>query len=136
MQQALVELSMIERMMREDFTWPSINSVQDDMCEPSPQDVQRSEVALDYWDEVTGLPLDPKLVAKAEEEELTRFSDMNVYSHVSRNEVESDKEGIFVKTKWVRINKGVDTPKVRCRLVAQELAFGERMDEHFAGTPL
>ena len=43
---------------------------------------------------------------------------------------------MFVRTKWVQIDKGAPaTPKVRCRLVAQELAFGERMDELFSGTP-
>ena len=41
-----------------------------------------------------------------------------------------------MKVKWVRVNKGSkDEPIVRCRLVAQELGYGERIDELFAGTP-
>ena len=47
-----------------------------------------------------------------------------------------DTEGKFVKVKWVRTNKGTPLePDVRCRLVAQELGYGQRMDEMFAGTP-
>ena len=46
-----------------------------------------------------------------------------------------DDEGKFVKVKWVRVNKGCKmNPKIRCRLVAQEVAYGERIDELFAGT--
>ena len=38
--------------------------------------------------------------------------------------------------KWGRTNKGTpQEPRVRCRLVAQELAYGQRMDELFSGTP-
>ena len=41
-----------------------------------------------------------------------------------------------MKVKWVRVNKGSkEAPKVRCRLVAQELGYGERVEELFAGTP-
>ena len=44
--------------------------------------------------------------------------------------------GKFVKVKWVRINKETAmNPKVRCRLVAQELGYGSKEDELFAGTP-
>ena len=51
-------------------------------------------------------------------------------------QAEQDVEGTFVRTKWVRIDKGTPvSPKVRCRLVAQELAFRERMDDLFSGTP-
>ena len=38
----------------------------------------------------------------------------------------------FVKGKWVFTVKG---GRVRCRLVAQELRYGERLDELSAGTP-
>ena len=61
---------------------------------------------------------------------------MQVYTYVNRQEAEMDDEGKFVKVKWVRVNKGCKmNPKIRCRLVAQELAYGERIDELFAGTP-
>ena len=85
---------------------------------------------------MTGLPLDPQLVASGEKDELDRFRKMGVYSYVPKEHAEQDMEGTFVRTKWVRIDKGTPaSPKVRCRLVAQGLGFGERMDELFAGTP-
>lgn len=44
--------------------------------------------------------------------------------------------GNIAKVKWVRIHKGMgENPEVRCRLVAQDGEFGERLDELFAGTP-
>ena len=57
---------------------------------------------------------------------------MGVYENVSRAEAEKDETGKFVKVKWVRTKKG---DGVRCRLVAQVLHCGERLDELFAGTP-
>ena len=57
---------------------------------------------------------------------------MGVYENVSRAEAEKDEAGKFVKVKWVRTKKG---DGVRCRLVAQVLHCGERLDELFAGTP-
>jgi hypothetical protein len=109
-------------------------SVFEDMCEP----VQYSEINYDevYYDETTWEPLDAQLVADAEAEEMKRFRDRQVYSYVDRNEAMRDKEGKFVKTRWVRINKGSKlVPRVRCRLVAQELAHGKKDDELYAGTP-
>ena len=66
---------------------------------------------------------------------MQRFKEMNVYKHVTREEARRSG-GKFVNVKWVRINKGTkQDPQVRCRLVAQELAYGRKMDELFAGTP-
>ena len=56
LQQLLMELSLIERSMREDFAWPTIDTVQDDLCEPKSGELRRDELALEYWDEVTGTP--------------------------------------------------------------------------------
>ena len=73
---------------------------------------------------------------RGEKEEMDRFQKMGVYKYCDRGEAMDDKEGKFVKVKWVRTNKGTAIdPVVRCRLVAQELGFGEKMDELFAGTP-
>ena len=57
---------------------------------------------------------------------------MGIYEYVNREQAENDNTGKFVKVKWVRVKKGEG---VRCRLVAQELGYGERLDELFAGTP-
>ena len=122
-EQMTENLNWVERMMREDFQWPTIDLVSD-LCEP------------EYWDEVTGLPLDPKLVTSGEKDEFYRFRLMAVYSYVPREQAEQDMEGTFVRTKWVPIDKETPaSPRVRCRFVAQELAFKERMNELFSGTP-
>ena len=134
-EQMTEELNWVESMMREDFQWPTVDLVSD-LCEPEPKWNNQQKAAHEYWDEVTGLPLDPQLVVSGEKDELDRFRQMGVYSYVPREQAEQDMEGTFVRTKSVRIDKGTPaSPKVRRRLVAQELAFGERMDELFSGTP-
>ena len=129
MEVSAMEEFKIEHNLQDDMRW-EINEVSD-MCEPS------LESTMDItYDEVTWEKLDPSLVKAAEEEEMARFAKMGVYKHVSRTEAEKDPTGKFVKVKWIRINKGTATePKVRCRLVAQELGYGVKDDELFAGTP-
>ena len=44
-----------------------------------------------------------------------------MYDYVDRQTAHQDGEGIFVKVRWVRVNKGTKTnPHMKCRLVAQE----------------
>ena len=44
---------------------------------------------------------------------------MGVYSYVLREDAEKDADGVHVKTKWVRVNKGTaEHPHVKFRLVA------------------
>ena len=133
-QEGDMEVTHMEKMMQDDMPW-MIGEVSD-MCENQDPDLVRMEVGMEYYDENTWEPLDTKLVAMGEKDEMERFKKMGVYTYASRAEAESDENGKFVKVKWVRINKGTkDKPKVRCRLVAQELGYGERLDELFAGTP-
>ena len=74
--------------------------------------------------------------AAGEQQELERFKSVGLYSYVLREDAEKDADGVHVKTTWIRDNKGTaEHPQVKCRLVAQELALGERLDELFAGTP-
>ena len=120
--------------MREDFYW-ELGFVSD-MCEPDPLEQRSLEADYAYFDEGTGERLDPKLVALGEKAEMDRFKKMGVYDYVDREVAENDLEGKFVKVKWVRTNKGTtQKPEVRCRLVGQELAYGQRMDEMFTATP-
>ena len=71
-----------------------------------------------------------------DKKELDRFTELNVYEPVLKEVADGDQDGTFVKTKWVRVNKGTrDEPEIKCRLVAQELGYGERLDELYAGTP-
>ena len=86
----------------------------------------------DQWDELTGKALDLEKVVKGREKELQKFQERRVYVHVPRDEAMQDREGKFVKTRWVQSVKGNE---VRCRLVAQEFAKGDPREDLFAGTP-
>ena len=129
-----MEVSIVERTMQEDMRWDekSVN----DMCMSDNLDLRRSETDLQYFDENTWEALDPAKVVAGERAELKRFAEMGVYEHVPREIALNDPDGKFVKVKWVRTNKGSAVEQVvKCRLVAQELGYGERMDELFSGTP-
>lgn len=61
---------------------------------------------------------------------------MGVCEHVSRDEARAVPAGKSVKAKCVRNTMGSgECPEIRCRLVAQELGNGERLDDRCAGTP-
>ena len=129
-----MEVSHVERMMQEDFVW-SVSDVSD-MCEETSEDVQRAVTDMNFYDETTGELFNQRLVREAEDEELLRFKKMGVYDYVGRQTAHQDGEGVFVKVRWVRVNKGTKTnPHMKCRLVAQELGYGTRMDELYANTP-
>ena len=121
---------MMERLFQDDMKWDVNNT--EDMCAKEDPDLQRRAADYAYYDENSWEELDPELVQKGEQEEYNRFCKMGVYEYVSREQAEKDPTGKFVKVKWVRVKKGEG---VRCRLVAQELGYGERLDELFAGTP-
>ena len=125
-----METNIIERLCQDDMRW-DLHTVED-MCEKEDPELQRKIADYSYFDENTWEELDPKQVAKGEQDEYERFCKMGVYAYASREEAENDTMGKFVKVKWVRTKKGGG---VRCRLVAQELGYGERLDELFAGTP-
>ena len=129
-----MEVSYTERMMQEDFAW-CLHNVSD-MCENDSTAVQQALADMTYLDENTGELLDPRLVQAGEAEELQRFAKMGVYGYADRQAAYDDPDGVFVNVKWVRTNKGTkQKPQVKCRLVAQELAYGTRMDELYANTP-
>lgn len=53
-----------------------------------------------------------------------------------QEEASFDQEGKLVNVKCMRIDQATDEQReVRCRLVAQEPGYAERLDELFAGTP-
>ena len=114
--------------------WEPLELERNDMCLPE----QFGKIDYDqvYYDETSWDVLDSKLVIEAEEEEMKRFRNHGVYEYKTREEAQWDPLGVSVKVKWVRINKGTaENPNVRCRLVAQEIAYGERDDDLYAGTP-
>jgi len=106
----------------------------EDMCEK--ENFGQRDYDQIYFDENCSEALDPELVRQGEAEEMDRFKKQGVYVYRSREQAANDKEGKFVKVKWVRINKGTsEQQRIRCRLVAQELGFGVKDDELYAGTP-
>ena len=128
-----MEVSIMERTMQEDMRWDLMEVC--DMCMPDNEDLRRSGTDMKYFDENTWEELDPERVAEGERAELERFKKVGVYDYETRAVAMNDELGKFV-VKWVRTNKGTAMdPEVRCRLVAQELGYGQRMDELFAGTP-
>ena len=120
----------MERMYQDDMRLP-LGSM-DDMCEADDAEMERMVGDYAYYDENTWEPVNSKDVQKGEREEYERFCKMRVYEYATRTQAEQDYEGKFVKVRWVRVKKGTG---VRCRLVAQELRYGQRLDELFAGTP-
>jgi hypothetical protein len=109
-----------------------VNVEHHDMCESDPPMLHNYHDELQYFDDNSGEVLDHKLVAKACQDEMARFRQMEVYKHVPRNEA----HGKIVKVRWVHTNKGtVEAPVIKCRLVAMEFASGELRDDLFAGTP-
>ena len=131
---SFLDLQALESNMQEDMQWSGEKV--SDMCETTVLQQEGTLADLWYHDEVTWESLPPDLVAAGEQQELARFKSMGVHSYVLREDAEKDADGVHVKTKWVRVHKGTaEHPQVKCRLVAQELALGERLDELFAGTP-
>ena len=129
-----MEVFLIERAMQEDMKWT--DKEVSDMCMPDDENLRRVDTDLKYYDENTWEELNPEKVTAGEKAELERFNKMEVYEYVERDVAMPDPDGKFVKVKWVRTNKGTALEQeVRCRLVAQELGYGQRMDELFAGTP-
>ena len=125
---------MLERTMQEDLLWNGKEV--SDMCMKECEEVHRAVADTAYYDENTWEELDPVKVMEGEQAEMKRFQEMGVYDYASREQAMNDIEGKFVKVKWVRTNKGTKYNQiVKCRLVAQELGYGERMDELFSGTP-
>ena len=60
----------------------SVNDVSD-MCEGTPEDVQRTVTDMKFYDETTGEQLDQR---QAKNQEPQRFKHMGVYDHVARQQ--------------------------------------------------
>ena len=88
-----------------------------------------------YWDDTSGEPLDTGLAKEAREEDIREVHRMGVYIKASLEECARETGKATVGTRWVGVNKGdAKNPKVRSRLVAQEVAVTKQR-ELFAATP-
>ena len=87
------------------------------------------------FDDVSGAELGPKMVQKAQRDEIEYVRSMNLYTKVNipRCLAKTGKKPIAVR--WIDMNKGDDeNPDYRSRLVGKELNDGQ-MGGLFAGTP-
>ena len=74
----------------------------------------------EYYDEVTGKRLDPKLVKIGCKSELDTADRYNLWTPVRRSEL--GKGVKIIGTRWVYVDKGdKQNPNVRCRLCAKEI---------------
>ena len=87
---------------------------------------------MDY---IKGSELDAKLTRKARSEELEVFVERRVYDVIPRHQFSRGAK--LIGDRWVDTSKGTDVePRIRSRLVAQELNFGgDPSGEMFAPTP-
>jgi hypothetical protein len=99
--------------------------------EPHPEDTEWRK----YWDDISGQELDAALTKAARAEEVSEIHRMGVYDKVSIEECLRETGRLPIGTRWVDTNKGdLTNPKIRSRLVAQELNLSKQ-PEIFAATP-
>ena len=91
--------------------------------------------AEEFWDDISGEPLDPAGVYKARKEETGEVHKHKVYEKVPLTEC-WDKTGKGpIGIIWVDVNKGDKVhPEYRSRLVVKEIKINKREDL-FAATP-
>ena len=94
-----------------------------------------------FWDEATGLPLDPARVAAARAEEWAYMDELEVMVPATLDEALEATGHRPVPCRWVDIDKGDSTaPLYRSRLVCQETRRRSTIDAQdwaqvFAATP-
>ena len=87
-----------------------------------------------YWDDLTGQPLNTRLVGEAREKEMTKFQAHQVYHKVPIEEAWNVTGKAPLKTRWVDINKcDNQDPGYRSRFVAKEIRKGMREDNNRIG---
>ena len=91
-------------------------------------------VEAEFYDEISGALLDPKLVAEARKKEIEFVREFGVYEKVPAEQAEGKAK---VTVKWCDVNKGdAQRPEYRSRLVGRELRkWDPFMSGTFAATP-
>ena len=92
---------------------------------------------VQFIDDLSGQPLDPKLVTAARAEEIRGAVKHHVYTKVPISECWNETGNPPIGTKWVDINKGdANTPDIRCRWVGREFKGSDaNRDDLYAATP-
>ena len=87
------------------------------------------ELYMNINDNITGVKLDPELVAAGRREEMELLKEIDAYSYEWIANCKKTTGRGPVPTRWVDINKGDKaTPFVRCRWVIQETKNHTTMD--------
>ena len=88
-----------------------------------------------YFDEYTGEPLPNHLVRAAMIEEMSYFSEKEVWTAAKWSDMKGSDNSSLVRMRWVLWNKGdAKEPDVRARLVACEVAK-DKQSAFYASTP-
>jgi hypothetical protein len=88
-----------------------------------------------YFDNLSGSALPPRLVEKARKEEIDFMLDWEVWEEVPVARCWQATGKGPLGGRWVDVNKGdEETPNVRCRYVAKEIAY-YKSDDFFAAMP-
>ena len=88
-----------------------------------------NDVETEYYDEVSGALLDPRMVREARSKEIEFVRQFGVYEKVPAEQTVGKTK---VSIKWVDVNKGdASKPEYRSRLVGREL---RRLDPFMSGT--
>ena len=82
---------------------------------------------MEFWDDISGKPLDKKLVIKARMEEMGELAKHTVYEKVPLEECWNTTGAAPIGTRWVDVNKGDEQNlEYRSRLVAKEIKVNGR----------
>jgi hypothetical protein len=88
-----------------------------------------------YFDNLSGSALPPRLVEKARKEEIDFMVDWEVWEEVPVARCWQATGKGPLGGRWVDVNKGdEESPNVRCRYVAKEIAY-HKSDDFFAAMP-
>jgi hypothetical protein len=89
----------------------------------------------EFWDDISGEPLDPLGVHNARKEEMAEIAKHKVYTKVPLTECWEKTGKAPIGVRWVDVNKGDKVhAEYRSRLVAKEIKVNKR-DDLFAATP-
>ena len=83
-----------------------------------------------WYDDVSGEPLEDDAVRAAMKKEMESMASFGVCKKAQENEAYNNPDAIIVGSRWVRITKADGSAK--CRLVAQQINHGEKMDTYAA----
>ena len=99
--------------------------------------VEKCSGYVERWDDVSGAPLDVKLLRAAREVEMQFFEKMGVWAERLPKSVAKSRGGNIIQGRWVDINKGdIAKPDCRAHFVGKEFNTGVDAALYTATPPL